>query len=101
MNATTAANTLRSYLNTDNNQVATVRVVNTKWIYVNDGACAYYLDASTVTASKLDALTANGDDAYSIFCQRTSAAKFEGLPAGSRRAALAELGDTARNTGGW
>ena len=101
MNATTAASRLRTYLNTDNNQVALVRPVNTRWIYVDDGACSYYLNAASVTPAKLKKLTDGGCDAYSIFCQQTDAAKFKDLPAHTKRAALEELGDTARNTGGW
>lgn len=99
MNAKTTANRLDTFLNTDNNQVAKVRAVNTRWIYVNDGVCGYYLDAWSVTEAKLADI--EGEDGYSHFCTQTDAVKFDGLSARSKRDALATLGDQARNTSGW
>lgn len=82
-----------------------LRTINTRWIFVDDGACSYYLDSRSVGQDAIGILASdNAEDrgnAYSSFCAATTGVHFEDLPASSRQDARATLGDRATNTDGW
>jgi hypothetical protein len=83
-----------------------LRTINTRWIFVDDGACKYYLDSRSVAQTAIDILasdkTEDRSTAYSLFCTATTAAHYEDLPKSSQRDARETLEDErAKNTGGW